>query len=696
MSLFKTLPHVDELSDANGIDDSGEGHFTEMHIQTLTRKKHETFWNCIHIAYQCILWTFYHNDDAYAQEFSQDTEFIRKSVRLIEITKQNTDDDLSEPVDPVEILMGSYDKFSVADEVINFFESYFQYTGKLGIYFSLEESGLNLLISNPKEDQILSINRIMASYLGDWELFPEDLDKHAEIDTKLTYPPLLDQTYYMLSSESWKQNRINEVNVGKSDILMKANIDLILKSYSKVTHSKIIQNMRYLHMHDFIDLQNVITNFGSFQLFFDLLRLDSGNGDISSVSRSYTRSFGSGMQLMEVAGSMVDSDNNSTGVNSRNVSNSNSRRSSGTSLTGGVNISNANANTNTSYISRLQKNYLELKQRIHLCLELKEMRNKTEAAFILTALSSGKNKKRVAEKIKKFGFIDEPLRNLLQQVLCSSEFSRVDDNGNIITRSSENNILDYSSRRESEGFGHFNLNSLVINNVGDDSRGTDSSTVQGSSSMTVSQTSSADPTLVNNINRQRSTEDVQGQGDTEDGNNTNNNNNETTPEDEDEHLLALKESYRHDFKLFEEQLLRLIHALCDHHSNKYWLFSEFDIEKLINVCKAYNREPDKNLTLRWNEIQEERRIRKENKLKMGFTEEDILQEMTEMRQQQRFLAKMIGIHKSKHKDFQQKLTFWLDRALEGLVRPHAPYIGVWLVILLTNLSFFYLYFFYCF
>jgi len=73
-------------NEENEGDGENNNFLDQTYRQTLTEAKHKPFWNCIHIAYQCLIWTLYHNDDAFGMELPKDKEFIRKTIKLLEIT----------------------------------------------------------------------------------------------------------------------------------------------------------------------------------------------------------------------------------------------------------------------------------------------------------------------------------------------------------------------------------------------------------------------------------------------------------------------------------------------------------------------------------------------------------------------------------------------------------------------------------
>ena len=122
----------------------------------------------------------------------------------------------------------------------------------------------------------------------------------------------------------------------------------------------------------------------------------------------------------------------------------------------------------------------------------------------------------------------------------------------------------------------------------------------------------------------------------------------------------LKTYYRkqyHQAKLtLQQQYLRLINTIADHQSNKYWMLSAEEAREICGFYKKYGRELNKELETRLKEADEE--IELNSELKQPILDVN-------------FIKYLVSYH-VQH-EFQPKVTFWLDRAIEGCIRPHTPH-----------------------
>jgi len=113
----------------------------------------------------------------------------------------------------------------------------------------------------------------------------------------------------------------------------------------------------------------------------------------------------------------------------------------------------------------------------------------------------------------------------------------------------------------------------------------------------------------------------------------------------------------HQAKLtLQQQYLRLINTIADHQSNKYWMLSAEEVREICGFYKKYDREMNQELELRLKEAEDE--IKKSSELKQPTTDVN-------------FIKYLVSYH-VQH-EFQPKVTFWLDRAIEGCIRPHEPH-----------------------
>ena len=137
----------------------------------------------------------------------------------------------------------------------NLLQDIFAYCGRKRIFFDLSKAGITNIVANLALDRIPCLCRVLAFCLGDWEY---SLALEVAALWKLPYPSLLQSTDHILTSKSYKQNKLYELCIVESDQFIENLCELIFRQADihKFTKNEVSTNMWMLY--EMIDIENHI------------------------------------------------------------------------------------------------------------------------------------------------------------------------------------------------------------------------------------------------------------------------------------------------------------------------------------------------------------------------------------------------------------------------------------------------------